>query len=132
MSGFVYMKEPTKEKVGNCFEAAMQFALDNSPLRHELRIIHANVTATTGGKSKFTHAWCELRGLVIDTSNMRRFTFVADRDAFYKMANVDEASVRSYTFEEALLNGAVTQSTGPWEERSGDATIKDGKKIIIP
>jgi len=120
-----------KLKIGDCFEAAFKFAIGNSPMRPEMRIVHAQVTGNAGPNAggTFTHAWVELRGLVIDPSNFRDFTFVADREKFYETGKVKE--VRSYSLEEAITNAVESESYGPWEDRIGDITSKNGKKFEV-
>ena len=115
-------RNPRRKKAeGDCFEAAVEFAISHGgllrvgpePTMPDLLIVHGEVTGQ--GKllgRKYGHAWIEARGVVIDTSNKRQIMLpIAD---YYALGRIG-TNVHKYTVEQARRRMVETGVYGPWD-----------------
>jgi hypothetical protein len=101
----------TMTTLGDCFRAAAHFAMYNCA--DDAEVVHGTVRGTGGlakGK-RYTHAWVELNGHVLEVANGRHL--MVGRDAYYRSGRVQD--VRRYSIEEATLEMLRTGHYGPWD-----------------
>ena len=105
---------------GDCYQAALMVVTIDGAMPNHL-VCHGTVTGRgpVAGQ-RFGHAWIEDRDgrFAFDFSN--GLAVVADRDAYYRLGQIDPKEVRRYTDEEAGRLAYITGTYGPWEDSQED------------
>jgi len=100
---------------GDCFPSAVATALkfeSKNPL-----ICHGQPIFKGNGEMNgqpYDHAWVEIGSTVVDRSNGRKGDGEFPKELYYDVGNIDGASVRRYTIEEAMLKISSNGHWGPW------------------
>jgi hypothetical protein len=95
---------------GDCYIVAGQEALNRS-YNDKAFVCHGSVVGQ--GRIlgvKYTHAWIEFNGLVIDKSNGNDVTMT--KEIYYKIGNVSD--IKRYSFKEARDKMIETGHFGNW------------------
>jgi hypothetical protein len=117
------IRKPTDEEIrhakGKCYINAFRF-LEKIPdgEADSFWLVHGDMVGKAGDvkNTQFGHAWIENEDVVIDPGNdLRRKPKVYSRDAYYRLNNVIENSLKRYTkkqmYEVGLRSGG---HFGPW------------------
>ena len=109
------------ERTGNCYEAALEFLVDNTigmgvkEPNHNLRLVHGEVAGTGKLEGRtLGHAWVEDGDIVIDNTNGRGF--VMPKAFYYAVGKIHEiGNYHVYTPEEAREKVLMHETYGPWD-----------------
>lgn len=104
---------PDEHRGGNCFEVALRNVMDDGP-NGTMLLCHGVVTGQ-GPLSgiRFTHAWNEIGGYVLDESNGN--SVLTPVDNYYAIGDIDPDEVFKYDFREMGENVLMYGTYGPWE-----------------
>jgi len=99
--------------LGNCFQAAGRYLMNNNIQNSNLRLVHGLVT----GQAKIEgfihdHAWVEDGDMVIDKSNGN--DFYVPKKLYYHLGNIEEFNLTRYNWEEMTKQLVATKHWGPW------------------
>jgi len=98
-------------KKGDCFLIHGQIVLRE---RADFLLCHGTVEGT-GGEVKgerYSHAWIEINGIVIDQSN--KHNLVCRKKEYYEVGKVKD--VKRYNREEVMEMTDKSENWGPWHE----------------
>ena len=97
---------------GDCYEAALEFMVDNHEQTDEFTLIHGIATGQGPIKGMlYGHAWVEQGDVVFDYSNGKQV--VMRKEDYYALGSISK-TVR-YTFDEMADLAVKTGHSGPWE-----------------
>lgn len=110
-SSMLPVREP--KTVGDCFEAAGCYLMDNHRRWRHLELVHGEVV----GQGQIVgirhgHAWCETDGWVIDTSNGRYIRVPSE--VYYELGQIGD-NLKRYTMKDLQQWVRKTGHWGPWE-----------------
>jgi hypothetical protein len=106
------MKIPTKNRGGDCYEAAGHYFLDHGAGNSSMHLIHGEVTGQGPiAGIKFGHAWIEDGEEVVDLANGKNLRM--PKAIYYALGHIEKRIRYDYkTFLEKVLK---TGNWGPWD-----------------
>lgn len=108
------MKISSKNKGGDCYEAALKYLLKNS--KNNLLLVHGEVTGQGAIKGiKYGHAWIENGENVIDVSNGRDIKL--PKIIYYALGHIKDKSDKLFKYDLKSANKMILRyrTYGPWE-----------------
>lgn len=105
---------PNKNKNGDCYVSAYRSLQEFTRKGvKKVKLVHGIVTGQGAIKGiQYGHAWIEMNGTVIDSSNGRNI--VLPKRVYYTLGQIEVT--REYTYDEALEQAARYGTYGPWDK----------------
>lgn len=105
---------PAANKNGDCFQAAWRAFYQN--LSSKALLVHGIITGQGPIEGiNYNHAWVEIGEIVIDKT-IPLFAKGFPRDAYYRLARVQEDKLFKYTAKDVAEKAQQFQTYGPWED----------------